>query len=454
MQQRQNGRLYLDVSETAFACGETVADLSADQADANPFAFAVLTAQTFRQVREESMTGSNEVQQKITGADRRLWPEELVFSEDVYVTRLRDLQDEMAREDLQLTLLFDPENIFWLTGYQTIGYFTFQALIVPHSGKPVMLTRVVNYDMALAMPTIGDAVPVFDTQDHLEILNSFLHGKASNGKIGYESKSRYLNIHEFQRLKDCFGDRLLAFDGHIEAKRMVKTEDELDRMRAAARAVETGMHAALSEIAPGKTDNDLAAAMYRGSIAAGSEYIGHPPMVVSGPRTALCFALWKRKTLQKGDVVLLEGAGCVDRYHAMMARSVVLGKASALHREAADALIEVLEIATREIKPGIPAREVDRACRNQIKALGLERYFKSRTAYGIGIGFPPNWAEGHIYSIRPEEPLILQPNMTFHIIPTIFRDEFGMAISDSVCVTENGCDLLTHAPRELLEVDC
>ncbi|MEL6172896.1 MAG: aminopeptidase P family N-terminal domain-containing protein, partial [Pseudomonadota bacterium] len=134
------------------------------------------------------MTGSNEVQQKITGADRRLWPEELVFSEDVYVTRLRDLQDEMAREDLQLTLLFDPENIFWLTGYQTIGYFTFQALIVPHSGKPVMLTRVVNYDMALAMPTIGDAVPVFDTQDHLEILNSFLHGKASNGKIGYESK--------------------------------------------------------------------------------------------------------------------------------------------------------------------------------------------------------------------------------------------------------------------------
>ena len=176
MQQRQNGRLYLDVSETAFACGETVADLSADQAGANPFAFAVLTAQTFRQVREESMTGSNEVRQKITGADRRLWPEELVFSEDVYVTRLRDLQDEMAREDLQLTLLFDPENIFWLTGYQTIGYFTFQALIVPHSGKPVMLTRVVNYDMALAMPTIGDAVPVFDTQDHLELLNSFLHG--------------------------------------------------------------------------------------------------------------------------------------------------------------------------------------------------------------------------------------------------------------------------------------
>ena len=62
--------------------------------------------------------------------------------------------------------------------------------------------------------------------------------------------------------------------------------------------------------------------------------------------------------------------------------------------------------------------------------------FQSRTAYGIGIGFPPNWAEGHIYSLRPNDPMVLQPNMTFHVIPTMFRTGFGMAISDSVRVTE------------------
>ena len=83
---------------------------------------------------------------------------------------------------------------------------------------------------------------------------------------------------------------------------MVKTLCELDRMRAAASAVKAGIDAALKMIAVGKTDNDLAAALYQGSIAAGSEYIGHPPMVVTGPRSELCFALWKRNTIEKGDV--------------------------------------------------------------------------------------------------------------------------------------------------------
>ena len=112
-------------------------------------------------------------------------------------------------------------------------------------------------------------------------------------------------------------------------------------------------------IAVGKTDNDLAAALYQGSIAAGSEYIGHPPMVVTGPRSELCFALWKRNTIEKGDVVLLEGAGCVDRYHAMMSRSAVVGKATDEHKATADALVEILETAIDKIKSGVTAGEVD-----------------------------------------------------------------------------------------------
>jgi Xaa-Pro dipeptidase len=234
---------------------------------------------------------------------------------------------------------------------------------------------------------------------------------------------------------------------------MIKSANELDRMRAAARAIEAGMDAALHTIAPGKTDNDLAAALYQGSIAAGSEYIGHPPMVVAGPRSELCFALWKRNTIQKGDVVLLEGAGCIDRYHAMMSRSAVVGKATDEHKATADALIEILETAIETIRPGITSGEVDFACRSKVEKRGLGRYFKSRTAYGIGIGFPPNWAEGHLYSLRPDDPMVLQPDMTFHVIPTMFRKGFGMAISDSIRVTQNGCEVLTNYPRHLIEVE-
>ena len=50
--------------------------------------------------------------------------------------------------------------------------------------------------------------------------------------------------------------------------------------------------------------------------------------------------------------------------------------------------------------------------------------------------------------------MILRENMTFHVIPTIFREDFGMAISDSLRVTSSGCEVLTNYPRDLVVVDC
>ena len=395
----------------------------------------------------------NDAQFETRCAERRIWPGELAFAEEIYADRLDLIQRELLTRGLAGAVLFDPENMFWLTGYQTIGYFTFQSMFIPVSGKPVVITRVVNQDMALALPTIGDTVLFFDTQDHVDVLECNLNEVAPTGLIGIETNSRYLNVHDYNRLPEHLRNRLIPFVGVIDPHRMVKSADELDRMRAAARAVEAGVDAALREVAPGKTDNDLAAALYQGSIAAGSEYIGHPPMVVAGSRSALCFALWKRNTIQKGDVVLLEGAGCVDRYHAMMSRSAVVGKATDEQRATADALIEVLETAIETIRPGITSGEVDLACRKKVEARGLAKFFKSRTAYGIGIGFPPNWAEGHLYSVRPNDPMVLQANMTFHVIPTMFREEFGMAISDSIRVTDDGCEVLTNYPRHLVEVE-
>ena len=383
--------------------------------------------------------------------DRVLWPDELAFPIGEFEERLSVVQRDLVARNLGGALIFDPENMYWLTGYQTIGYFTFQGMYVPVSGLPTVITRVVNRDMALALPTIGDVAAVFDNQDHAAVLVNFLTG-LGDVTIGLDTLSRHLNVRDYRKLLAA-GLRFEDWDGVIQSQRIVKTPDQLDRMRQAARAVEAGMDAALRTIAPGRTDNEVAAALYQGSIAAGSEYIGHPPMVVSGKRSALCFALWKRKTIETGDVVLLEGAGCVDRYHAMMSRTAVVGAPTDDQKATADALTGILETAIETIKPGEEAGEIDRRCRALVEKQGLGKYFKSRAAYGIGIGFPPNWAEGHIYAIRPDDPMVLQENMTFHVIPTMFREDFGMAISDSVRVTGTGCEVLTNYPRDLVVVD-
>ena len=386
--------------------------------------------------------------------ERRIWEDELCFAPEDFAERLAITQNDLSERGLAASLIFDPENMFWLTGYQTIGYFTFQAMFIPATGLPTVITRIVNRDMALALPTIGAVEPIYDTQNHVDVLATFLTNNIpANANLGLETEARYLNVKDYKQLLDRSRLSFIDWDGFIQQQRIVKTDEQISRMRQASRAVEAGIDAALKAIAPGKTDNDVVAALYKGSLEAGSEYIGHPPMMVSGARSALCFALWKRKTIQTGDVVLLEGAGCVDRYHSMMARSAVVGKPSDEHKATAEALIGILDIAVDNIRPGITAGEIDRLCRSSVEKKGLGKYFKSRTAYGIGIGFPPNWAEGHIYAIRPDEPMLIKPNMTFHVIPTMFRKDFGMAISDSVRVTEDGCELLTNYPRDLFVVD-
>ena len=176
-------------------------------------------------------------QRKIIGSERHIWPNELAFAEAIYADRLELIQQDMLARGLSVVILFDPENMYWLTGYQTIGYFTFQAMCIPASGKPVIVTRVVNRDMALALPTIGNAIAVFDTQDHVDILEAYLKDTVPTGQIGIDTTSRYLSICDYTRLVDRLGGRFKPFINVIEAHRMVKTLCELDRMRAAASAV-------------------------------------------------------------------------------------------------------------------------------------------------------------------------------------------------------------------------
>ena len=127
------------------------------------------------------MPGRTDSQQEVLDAQRRLWPDELAFDAGVYAARLDIVQGEMRDRGLAMVVLFDPEAMFWLTGYQTIGYFTFQATCVPTQGQPEIVTRVVNRDMARALPTIAEAHPVFDTEDHVEVLERYLDQAAPEG---------------------------------------------------------------------------------------------------------------------------------------------------------------------------------------------------------------------------------------------------------------------------------
>ena len=135
----------------------------------------------------------------------------------------------------------------------------------------------------------------------------------------------------------------------------------------------------------------------------------------------------------------------------MAATSVVVGPATPIQRESARGILEVLETAIDTIRPGIRSKDVDAACRRVTEQADVSQYFLHRTGYGIGIGFPPNWSEGHFLALRKDDDTVLEPGMTFHCVPTLFRDSFGMCFSTSIVVTDSGCEILTPYPRTHVE---
>lgn len=376
--------------------------------------------------------------------------QELPFPRAELDQRMARVRAKMAESGLDAVLLYDPENVFYLTGYQSIGYFTYQALLVPLKGEPVLISRVVNKFMAEITPTIGRFVATLDTDDPIDLTLKAIADLAPRGKLGVETNAWYLNVPAYQALVAKSGWTVVDFNGVVEWLRIVKSPAEIDRIRRAARAAEAGMHAALEASKPGANENDVAAAMHQASIAAGSEYLGHAPIAVSGERTAVTFAMWRRRTLVKGDVLFLETGGCIDRYHGLLARCAVLGKPTDEMRRMADAIIGGLNGAIAAIKPGATSGDCDHACRGAITKAGYGERFVHRTAYAVGIGFPPNWAEGKTLSLRKDDPTPLQPGMTFHIVPSVFGGEFGMCFSETVLVTETGSEVITQFPRELL----
>jgi Xaa-Pro dipeptidase len=271
-------------------------------------------------------------------------------------------------------------------------------------------------------------------------------------RIGVEKAAWFFTVQEYEGLQAAL-PRATVVDAStvVEEARLVKSEEEIAVMRRAARLADLAVQAGIEAVAPGRTEDEVAAEVHRVLIANGGEYMGLPPFVLSGERTALPHGTWRGRRIQRGDHVYFEISAAKFRYSAALMRCVSLGAGSRV-RALADAVIAGLEAGMAAIRPGATCEAVDAACRGVIERAGFGKYFTHRTGYSIGLNFPPDWGEGQILSLRRGEPRRLEPNMTFHMVPLcLVYGELGVGFSATVRVTETGAEELTTLPRKLVE---
>jgi Xaa-Pro dipeptidase len=377
---------------------------------------------------------------------------ELPFSREEYAARLHNVRKRMERAGVEVMLTTVPENIIYLTGFATLGYFTYQMLILSLDHDPILLTRAINVEKAQVDSCLQHIESYRDTEDPDDATYRVLERYGLLGKrIGNQDDAWFFSVARYRKLLRRLGvGDLMDCSGIVEHVRRVKSPREVEYIRQAGRYCEASLWAAIEATAPGVTDNDVAAAAYHALYKAGSEFLGHEAQFVAGPAAGLAFECARRRPIGTDDVVYMEGGGTHNRYNCMLSRTVIVGKPDPRWIAMTEASRDALEAATAAIKPGVISHEVDLAARTVMRKAGFDRYFMHRTGYCIGIGVPPDWGEGRIMSINENDPTVLEPGMCFHLIPDLkVVHQGGVVFSESVVVTDRGHARLTEFPQEI-----
>lgn len=231
----------------------------------------------------------------------------------------------------------------------------------------------------------------------------------------------------------------------IASLRVKKDEMELACMRKAVKAAQDALIATLPMAKPGAIEREIAAELTAQLLRHGSEpEMSFAPIVSSGPNSANPHAVPSDRTLQEGDLLVIDWGASYDGYISDITRTFTIGKAESEFDHIAKIVAEANAVGRAIARPGIHAGEVDQAARSVINQAGYGESFFHRTGHGIGM-------EGHEEPyIFAESSLILEAGMTFTIEPGIYlMGRGGVRIEDNVAITVHGNECLTDLPREV-----
>ena len=373
------------------------------------------------------------------------------FTLQEYGNRLKALRHRMEEQGADVILVTSPENICYLSGYQTPGYYWFQTLLVPLEKEPVLITRLIESSNIEPFSIIEDARPYEDHDDWIGHTKTVLANLGLDGKrIGIDYDSFFLRPRDFTGLQGALDSgTIVDVSGIVEAGRVIKSSQEIKYIRHAARAAEAALIAGIEACEVGNTENGVAAEMHRAQIRAGSEYTGLPIFIRAGERDAQCHAAWYRKVLESGESITMEVPGCINRYHAALYGQVFLGEPPSALVRGMEVSNTILQESKDAIRPGVSAGDIHELVQKRLGELaGQQSKRASRTAYSIGIAFAPDWGEGEILSMMHGEQRELRAGMTFHLLagfvtlqgmPKVRRS----CATDTILVTDDGCETLT-----------
>ncbi|MEU6981392.1 MULTISPECIES: aminopeptidase P family protein [unclassified Streptomyces] len=368
------------------------------------------------------------------------------FTADDYRARMARAADSAAEAGLAGVLVAPGPDLVYLTGYQPTAITERLTVLVIAPGQdPVLVVPTLeapDAEKAVGAPalTLRDWT---DGKDPYAVTAPLLDVA---GRFGVSDNAWAMHLLGLQQALPTTS--YVSLTEALPMLRAVKDGHELARIAAAGAAADQAYGEILQVRFAGRKETEVAADLARLLMESGHSQVDFT-VVGSGPNGANPHHEAGDRTIERGDMVVLDFGGLKHGYGSDTTRTVHVGEPTDEERRVHDLVREAQQAGFEAVRSGIACQDVDRAARKVIADAGYGEYFIHRTGHGIGVTThePPYMIEGE------ERPVV--PGMCFSIEPGVYLPgRFGVRIEDIVTLTEDGTGRrFNNTPREMAIVE-
>ncbi|WP_297982959.1 Xaa-Pro peptidase family protein [uncultured Oscillibacter sp.] len=262
-------------------------------------------------------------------------------------------------------------------------------------------------------------------------------------KMGFEDA--YMTVQDYETYRKALPCELVPAAELLAELRRVKDREELEIMTAAQRIAERALADILKEIRPGVTEKEIAARLQYLMLHYGAENMSFDPIVVSGPNGSLPHGVPSEKEIRSGEFVTMD-FGCIYHgYCSDMTRTVAVGSVTEEMRTVYETVLAAQKAGIAAARAGVTGRDVDGAARKVIADAGYGDCFGHGFGHGVGVEIheEPRASSANGKSLPAGAVISAEPGI-------YLPGRLGVRIEDVIVITEDGCENLTRAPKELL----
>lgn len=297
----------------------------------------------------------------------------------------------------------------------------------------------------------------YDAQARAEVLAAEIHVPgydlwrhvAESGWVGDRRvafQSDHLTVAQRERLGSTLpGAEWIGVREMLVEAVAAKTAEEVGRVRYAQEQTCAILESVLPLLQPDVSERDIATELVARHLRAGAERMAFDPIVGSGPNGALPHARAGERTLQTGDLVVIDVGGMFDGYASDLTRTVAIGEPGDAQREAYAAVHRAKAAAIAGVRAGVTGTYLDALARDVLRSAGLADAFSHSLGHGVGLDVHewPRLSQAVEHTLPEGATVTIEPGV-------YLPGRFGIRIEDVVAVTASGADNLTPMPDDLL----